>query len=86
MYQQSSIWCHPLPDRGRLLRRARARAANAQFPEGNWLATRIIEVIEAYRELFPQATLLIERRAISTSPSDEDLRVAAGTIPLWTRA
>ena len=79
------VWCCRLPDRGRLVRRARARISRAQFPETAWLATRVIEAALAYESLWREAVLLIVRRSLTGSPSDEQLLKSASTMPKWLR-
>jgi hypothetical protein len=77
------LWCYRLPDRGKLVKRNTAPARSAQFPESEWLAHRLIEAVRAYDKLWPQATLLVNRQAVTASPTDEELKAAAAGLPKW---
>lgn len=82
-HDTGELWCYPLPERGRLVRRNAAAARSVKFPENKWLASRIIEAAQAYQKLWPKAVLLVNRQPITPSPSDDVLKAAAARMPRW---
>ena len=82
-HDAGELWCYRLPDRGKLIRRNRSRSESAQFPENEWLATRLIEAARAYDKLWSEAVLLVNRQAIMASPTDEELKSDAAKMPKW---
>lgn len=83
LHDAGELWCYRLPDRGKLIRRNRSRAEAAQFPESEWLATRLIEAARAHQKLWPDAVILVNRQAIDASPTDEELMAKSVTLPKW---
>jgi hypothetical protein len=89
MHATGELWCHRLPDEGKLLRlhRSAAIAKPGQYvQESQWLARRLLEAAEAYDQVWPEAVLLLNRRVFNLSLSDEELRSAAATLPVWLAA
>lgn len=83
LHDTGELWCYRLPDRGKLIRRNTAAATSSQFPEGEWLARRLVEAARASEKLWPEATLLINREAVTASPTDEELKSDAAKLPKW---
>lgn len=81
LHDGGELWCYPLPDRGRLVRRNTSAVRSAQFPEVAWLAGRLIEAAKAYQRLWPQATILINRQPITASSTNEAMQAAADEPP-----
>ena len=77
------LWCYRLPDRGKLVRRNRKLMAGGQFEETQWLAARLVEAAVSWAKLFPRAMLLINRRAVTASPTDDEVRAQASLLPAW---
>jgi hypothetical protein len=85
-HDEGELWAYQLPDRGRLVRRNEMLVRKAQFPEGAWLARRLLEAAAAYRTLWPATMILIDRQAVAASPDDGDLKVRAAHLPEWLGA
>ena len=77
------VWTYRMPARGKLVRRTQRVRLNHQHEEDLWLANSLEAAATAYRPLWTQALLLIQRRAITISPTDEDLLAAAAARPVW---
>jgi hypothetical protein len=43
----------------------------------------LIEAVRAYDKLWPEATVLINRQAVTASPTDEELKSHAAKLPKW---
>ena len=84
-HEAGEMWCYRLPDRGKLVRRNTAAARSAQHRESEWLAKRLIEAAQAYNKLWVDAVVLVNRHSITASPSDDELKAAAVTLPKWLR-
>jgi hypothetical protein len=82
-HDAGELWCYRFPDRGRLVQRNTAPARSSQFQEGEWLAKRLIEAARAYDKLWPKSVLLVNRHAVTASPSDEELKSNATKRPKW---
>lgn len=82
-HDAGELWCYRLPDRGKLARRNASPARSAQFPESEWLAKRLIEAAQAYNKLWADAVVLVNRQAITASPSGDELESTAATFPKW---
>lgn len=82
-HDAGELWCYRLPDRGKLIKRNTPRSKSAQFPESEWLAKRLIEAARAYDKLWSDAVLLVNRQAITASPTDKELTSNAATLPKW---
>lgn len=83
VHDGGELWCHMLPDRGRLLRHAKKRVADARQSETKWLATRLIDAADAYQKLWRDATILLHRDVIAVSSSDEELIQSSAHLPDW---
>lgn len=83
LHDAGELWCYRLPDRGKLLKRNRPPSRSTQFPEREWLAKRLIEAVRAYDKLWSGAVLLINRQAITASPTADELRSSAAKLPTW---
>ena len=82
-HDAGQLWCYRLPDGGKLIERYRPAVEAAQFPEGEWFARRMIEAAEAYALLWPEAVLLLNGQAVDMTPTDDELKRAAATLPTW---
>ena len=82
-HETGQLWCHRLPDGGKLIGSLRPAAERAQFQESEWLAQRLIEAARAYDTTWPEAVLLVNRQAINPTPSDDELKLAAAKLPTW---
>ena len=82
-HDAGELWCYRLPDRGKLAKRNGSAAKSSQFAESEWLAKRLIEAARAYDKLWPEAVLLINRQAVTASPTDEELKSNAAKLPKW---
>lgn len=83
LHDAGELRYYQLPDRGKLLRRCKARTLKAQFPETHWLAQRLIEAILAHDNLKSHVVILINRHSITTSPTDEQLQTLTSKMPKW---
>lgn len=77
------LWCHRLPDKGRLVGRNKPLAAKAQFHETQWMARRMLEAARSFEPDWPAATLLVNRRVVGSSRGFEDETEAAARLPKW---
>ena len=82
-HDAGELWCYRLPDRGKLVKRNGSAAKSSQFPESEWLAGRLIEAARAYDKLWREALLLINRQAVTASPTDDELKSHAAELPTW---
>jgi hypothetical protein len=84
MHDSGEIWLYPLPDRGRLVRRNKASSVRSAFAdETRWFAARLIEAAKAYDNMWRESVLLIHRRRIGSSPTDDELKRDAAVVPAW---
>ena len=82
-HDTGQLWCHRLPDGGKLIERNRPHAEGDAVQEGAWLTRRLIEAANAYDAVWPEAVLLLNRQAIGPSSSDDMLKSAAANLPTW---
>lgn len=84
-YDAREFWSYRLPDRGQLLRRVRQAKTREPSQECIWLANALELAATAYRKLWRERLVIIERRSLGASPSDQELLDTAATRPGWLR-
>ena len=83
MHDAGQLWCHRLPDGGKLIERNRPDPERPPVHDGAWLPRRLIEAANAYDTVWPEAVVLLNRQAIGPSSSDDELKRAAAELPTW---
>jgi hypothetical protein len=66
-----TLWCWRLPDRGKLKRAANNVLREPKFAEDAWLASRLIQCVDAFSDLSREGAIVIAR-------SPRQLRSASG--------
>jgi hypothetical protein len=79
---QFEMYGYALPDDGCLLQ-SLADARAQQFIESDWLVTRLREAVEAWQLLVDRALLVVLRRVIDVSMTDDQVKASLLLVPDW---
>ena len=60
-----------------------ADRCGSQFAEQGWLASRLREAAAGWGGVAEPYTVVVVREAVGASPTDEEVRAAAGAVPAW---
>jgi len=79
---QYEIFGYALPDGGSLSRRL-ASSGPQQREESDWFVGRLREAVGAWQELIERAVVIVLRRVVQGSISDEEVTASLKCVPDW---